>query len=124
MSAATLIARIGAMVLTLLCIGRAPAGDLGVVPLFDGERNDSLDLWGGPLSGGSGASFAKESTVVHSGGAAYQLNVGSIASGDFRFFQAFSSSLPSNASYRQDRDLTQYQTLQGYVRNDTGSPFT
>jgi hypothetical protein len=124
MSLSTQIARIGAIALALLCIGRASAGDLGIVPLFDGERNDSLDLWGGPLSAGSGATFAKESAAVHSGSAAYQLSVGNIASGDFRFFQAFSSSLPSNASYRQDRDLTQYQTLQGYVRNDTGSPFT
>ena len=36
----------------------------------------------------------------------------------------FSSSLPGIASYRQDRDLTQYQSLGGYVRNDTAVPLT
>src|SRR5436190_23990181 len=78
------ISTIAAIALTLLCISRVSAGDLSIVPFFDGERNDSLDLWGGPLSAGSGATFSKESTVVHSGAAAYQMNVGSIASGDFR----------------------------------------
>jgi hypothetical protein len=119
-----LAATIGAIALTLLCVVRAPGGDLGIVPFFDGERNDSLDLWGGPFSVGSGASFAKQSTVVHSGSRAYQMNVGSIASGDFRFFQAFSSAITGFANYRQDRDVSQYQTLQGYIRNDTGTPFT
>src|SRR5262245_23929090 len=96
-------------------VSSAPAGDLGIVPLFDGERSDTLDLWGGPLNAGSGATFTKESGVVHSGTNAYQLNVGSVTSGDFRFFQAFSSAVTSFTNYRQDRDLTRYQTLQGYI---------
>jgi hypothetical protein len=115
---------IGALWLAVIIAGNIGAGDLSIVPFFDGERSDSLNLWGGPFGVASGASFSKQSTVVHSGTSAYQLNVGSIGSGDFRFFQAFSSALPSNASYRQDRDLTQYQALQGYIRNDTGAPFT
>ena len=32
--------------------------------------------------------------------------------------------MSSFAGYRQDRDLTQYQTLDGYVRNDTTTPLT
>lgn len=118
------IATFAAALLAILATGQSQAGDLSIVPFFDGERSDPLDLWGGPLNVGSGASFMKEGTVVHSGNAAYQMNVGSVANGDLRFFQAFSSSLPSNSSYRQDRDLTQYQALQGYIRNDTGSAFT
>ena len=115
---------IGAIVLLLLCTGRAPAGDLGIVPLLDGERNDSLDLWGGPLSAGNTSGFAKESTVVHSGTGAYQANLGSIANGGFEFFQAFSSQVDGTPRYRQDRDLTQYQSLQGYVENSTTQPLT
>src|SRR5262249_34788697 len=42
----------------------------------------------------------------------------------FKFFQTFSSALTSFVNYRQDRDLTQYQTLEGYVRNDTTTPLT
>jgi hypothetical protein len=109
----------------------ALAGDLGIVPLLDGERSDMLDLWGGPLGVSSGATLATQSSVAHSGAAAYQLNVGTIPSGNIRFFQAFSSQVNRTQLqpggeyvYRQDRDLTQYQSLQGYVRNDTGTPFT
>jgi hypothetical protein len=95
------------------------AGNLGVVPLLNGERNDSLNLWGGPLSGGNTIGFTRQSTVTHSGTGAYRANLGSVASGDFKFFQTFSSALASQ-SYRQDRSLTRYDTLGGYVRNDTG----
>jgi len=103
---------------------KASAGDLSVVPWLDGERNDSLNLWGGPLSAGNISSFAKQSAVVHSGLGAYQANLGSVPNAGFRFFQTFSSALPGNPNYRQDRDLTQYQTLEGYVRNDTAVPLT
>ncbi|HEX4414968.1 MAG TPA: dockerin type I repeat-containing protein [Lacipirellulaceae bacterium] len=113
-----------ALLLLALGGGVAIAGDMGDVPLLNGERNDSLDLWGGPLSAGNISSFTKESSVVHSGTGAYQANLGSLANGGFGFFQMFSSSLPSNAAYRQDRDLTQYSSLGGYVRNDTASPLT
>ena len=92
----------------------------------NGERSDSLNLWGGPFRPGNIAhgGFTKQSTVVHSGTGAYQANLGSIAEWRLEFFQTFSSGLSGNASYRQDRDLTQYQTLEGYVRNDTGNPLT
>ncbi len=108
----------------LFCTGPLTAGDLSDVPLLNGERSDSLDLWGGTLSPGNITSFTKESSVVHSGTGAYQANLGSLANGGFGFFQMFSSSLPSNAAYRQDRDLTQYSALGGYVRNDTTAPIT
>ncbi len=99
------------------------AGDLGRVPLFDGERSDSLNLWGGPFNAGNIVSTSKQSTIVHSGVGAYRANLGSVPNDGFRFFQTFSS---GNApiSLRQDRDLTQYQMLEGYVRNDAGVPLT
>lgn len=124
MFASTRIAVVGAIALTLLCISRASAGDLGIVPLLDGERSDSLNLWGGPLSSGNTTSFAKESSIVHSGTGAYQANLGSVPNGGFKFFQTFSSQVNGTPGYRQDRDLTQYQTLEGYVRNDTSTPLT
>ena len=43
------------------------------------------------------------------------------ASGSLKRFPA---AFPRNPSYRQDRDLTQYQSLSGYVRNDSGNPLT
>lgn len=100
------------------------AGDLGVVPLFDGERSDALNLWGGPLTPGNILSFTKQSTVVRSGTGAYRANLGSIPADETRFFQTFSGQVTGFAGYRQDRDLTQYQSLGGYVRNDSGVPLT
>src|SRR3954468_3199953 len=105
-------------------VGTLRAGDLSDVPLLNGERSDSLDLWGGSLSAGNITSFSKESSIVHSGSGAYQANLGSLPDGGFGFFQMFSSSLPANANYRQDRDLTQYSDLGGYIRNDTAVPLT
>jgi hypothetical protein len=103
------------------------AGDLGVVPLFDGERTDSgapLNLWGGRFGSGNTVSFFKQSTTVRSGLGAYQAILGSVPDGGSRFFQTFSSALPVNPEYRQDRNLTRYDTLEGYLRNDTGNPIT
>lgn len=102
----------------------AVAGDLGYVPLFDGERFDSLNLWGGPFSAGNIAGFAKQSAIVRTGSGAYQASLGSIPNDGFRFFQTFSSAVNGAPGYRQDRDLTSYQSLAGYVRNDTSTPLT
>jgi hypothetical protein len=108
----------------LIGAGNAPAGDLSIVPLLDGERSDSLNLWGGPITAGNTSGFTKQSSVVHSGIGAYQANLGSVPSGGFKFFQTFSSQVIGTPGYRQDRDLTQYQSLDGYVRNDTATPLT
>ncbi|MCC6491857.1 MAG: hypothetical protein IT424_02430 [Pirellulales bacterium] len=97
---------------------------MSIVPLFDGERADSLNLWGGPFTPGNIVSIARQSAIVHSGGGAYRANLGSIPDQGFRFFQTFSSQLTGLVNYRQDRDLTQYQSLEGYVRNDAGAPLT
>ena len=70
------------------------AQDMGLVPLLDGERFDSsslLNTWGGAISPQSGVTFSREGSVVHSGIGAYQFNLGSVANGDFRFVQTFSS---------------------------------
>ena len=117
------------VVLTILAAfsAAASAQDMGIVPLLNGERADSpsaLNTWGGPLTAGSGTSFTKETSVVHSGTGAYQIDLTSVANGGFRFAQTFSSALTGNVNYRQDRDLTQYQSLSGYVRNDSGNPLT
>ncbi len=113
-----------AMLLAAMPFAGTFAGDMSLVPLLDGERSDSLNLWGGPLGVGSTNGFAKQSTVVYSGNGAYQADLGSVASGGFEFFQTFSSAVDGTPGYRQDRNLTRYDTLQGYIRNDTGNPIT
>jgi hypothetical protein len=109
--------------LAAICLGAAVhAGDLSVVPFLNGERSDSRNLWGGPINAGSTGGFTKQSSVVRSGGSAYQANLGS--ADPFEFFFTSSSELTGTQARRQDRDLTQYQTLEGYVRNDAGNPLT
>jgi hypothetical protein len=112
------------ILLAALCAfaGRSSAGDLSIVPLLNGERSDSLNLWGGPLNAGSTGGFTKQSAVVRTGAGAYRANLG--PADPFEFFQTFSSALTGTESRRQDRDLTQYQTLEGWVRNDAGSNLT
>jgi hypothetical protein len=100
------------------------AGDLGIVPLFDGERSDNLNLWGGPFNNGNIVGLTKQASVVRSGTGAYRANLGSVPNDAFRFFQTFSSAVNGTPGYRQDRDLTFYESLEGYVRNDTGVPLT
>lgn len=111
--------------LVVACAVRAvAAGDLAIVPLFDGERSDVLNLWGGPFSSGSAVSLTKQSSVVRSGIGAYRINLGSLPNNGSRFFQTFSSAVSATQGFRQDRDLTPYQSLEGYVRNDVGVPLT
>jgi hypothetical protein len=111
-----------ALIASALVANVTAAGDLSIVPLLNGERADSLNLWGGPLGNGSTNGFTKQSSVVRSGASAYRADLGDAAS--FEFFQTFSSALTGTEARRQDRDLTQYQTLEGWVRNDAGSPLT
>jgi hypothetical protein len=113
-----------AWLLTTWTVGPLRAGDLGVVPLFDGERFDSLNLWGGPFTAGANVTVTKQSTVVRTGNGAMRANLGAVPNESFRFFQTFSSAVNGTPGYRQDRDLTFYQSLEGYVRNDTGAEIT
>jgi hypothetical protein len=120
-----------AMTLAIGAAGAASglAGDLSVVPLFDGERSDSLNLWGGPFNNGNlGCSLSpcvvKQTAIKRSGTSAYEAILGSVPNDAFRFFQTFSSAVNGTPGYRQDRDLTRYENLSGYVRNDTGADLT
>ncbi len=123
-----LIRALAASLLALILANTLPrgatAGDLGYVPLLNGERSDLLNLWGGPFLTGNISSFAKESTIVNSGTGAYRATLSAVPASGNWFFQTFSSSLSGGTNYHQDRDLTQYQTLEGYVRNDTPVPLT
>jgi hypothetical protein len=113
---------IAALLVLAVAAASAPAGDLSIVPLLNGERSDSRNLWGGLLNAGSTNGFLKQVAIKRTGNAAYQANLGDAAASEF-FFTS-SSALTGFQAYRQDRDLTQYQTLEGWVRNDAGNPLT
>lgn len=109
-----------AVMLCLAASEMSPAGDLSVVPFFNGERSDTLNLWGGIFLPGNTQSVFKQTSVTRTGSGAYQAILGSVPAGSSRFFQTFSSDVDYTPGRRQDRNLTRYDTIQGYFRNDTG----
>ncbi|MBN1854424.1 MAG: hypothetical protein JW829_16960 [Pirellulales bacterium] len=113
-----------AVFLTMLAVRSTGAGDLSTIPLIDGERAGDLNYWGGPFGIGNISSIAKQSVVVHSGQYAYRVDLGSIGSGGFGFFQTFSSGFGPSAAYRQTRNLDYFDLVGGYIRNETGTDFT
>jgi hypothetical protein len=109
--------------MVLAVVGSSPgrATDLAVVPLLDGERGSLVSNWGGPFSAGNIPGVSLQSSVVHSGQAAYRADLGAISASGFGFFQSFSSEPTGIQGRRQTRDLTRYDGFEAYVRNDTGT---
>ena len=102
----------------------ASAGDLSVVPLLNGERADSLNLVGRTAGPGSIGQRIHQAVGRRPHRHRRLSREPWRAPIRFEFFQTFSSALTGDPDRRQDRDLTQYQTLEGYVRNDAGNPLT
>ncbi len=98
------------------------ANDFSIVPLLDGERDGELNYWGGPFGTLNMVGMTKQTSVVRSGNAAYQANLGSLAPSTLSFFQTFSSERTGTEAQRQTRDLTRYDGFEGYFRNDTNVP--
>ena len=103
-----------------LCAARARAGDMSLVPLFDGERVRFAQPVGRAVSRRQRRQLYRSSRPSSACGTApIRPTSARIPNDGSRFFQTFSSAVNGTPGYRQDRDLTQYQTLEGYVRNDT-----
>ncbi|TWU29325.1 dockerin type I repeat-containing protein [Bythopirellula polymerisocia] len=113
-----------AFVLSCLPGNLLTATDFSVVPLLDGERDGELNYWGGPFGTLNMVGMTKQTSVVHSGNAAYQANLGSLPANTLSFFQTFSSERTGTEAQRQTRDLTRYDGFEGYFRNDTNAPLS
>ena len=101
---------------------RVHARDLAVVPLLNGERDGLNNYWGGPFGSFRVDEIALDTNVVHSGDAAYRVDLGTLSAGNLSFFQSFSSARTGTQDRRQTRDLTRYESFEGYLRNDTNAP--
>jgi hypothetical protein len=100
----------------------AQAKDLSLAPVLDGERYGNLNYWGGPFGTNNMIGITNQSSIVHSGNNAYQVNLGSLPANAGSFFQTFSSQGTSVQEQRQTRDLTLYEGFEAYFRNDTNAP--
>ncbi len=105
----------------LLACGRAlgseTAADLGVVTLFDGERGETLNTWGGGWGVGSMRTIEIQSAHVHSGRFALGAELGPTPPGGDRCLQCFASGFGPSKAYCQTRDLSRFARLEFYVQN-------
>lgn len=97
--------------------------DLSAVPLLDGERDGLNNYWGGPFSTFNMNGISLETSIVHGGNTSYRADLGSLPAGNLSFFQTFSSATTDTQDLRQTRDLTRYDSFEGYIRNDTSAAF-
>ncbi len=101
------------------CLGR----DLSAVPLLDGERDGLNNYWGGPFGTFNMNGISLETGIVHGGNTSYRADLGSLPASNLSFFQTFSSATTGTQDLRQTRDLTRYESFEGYIRNDTSASF-
>ncbi len=105
-----------------MCFSTASGRDLSVVPLLDGERDGIKNYWGGGFNAFNTNGVSVQSSVVRSGNAAYEVDLGNLPASTLSFLQTFSSQNTGTQDLRQTRDLTRYESLDGYIRNDTNAP--
>jgi hypothetical protein len=98
------------------------AGDLSVTPFLNGERDGMNNYWGGPFGTFNMTGISLETSIVHSGDASYRADLGSLPANNLSFFQTFSSERTGTQNLRQTRDITRYESFEGYIRNDTNAP--
>jgi len=97
--------------------------NLSAVPLINAERDGLNNYWGGQFSTFNMDGISLETSIVHSGKASYRADLGSLPASNLSFFQTFSSAKTGTQNLRQTRDLTRYESFEGYIRNDTGVAF-
>jgi hypothetical protein len=106
-----------------LALGTAPAwagsGDLAVVPLFDGQRSEFLNTWGGVWGPGSTESIRLVSLDSQIGRHVLCVELGPVAAGEHRYLQCFASGFGLTREYHQTRNLARYERLHFGLQNLT-----
>lgn len=107
------------------------SADISEVPLWDGETVDNrthgddrlTNRLGGGTVGGTRLVISHTTTTVHSGQGAFRL-AASIPLGSYGFSGISMTGFGPNASYIDTRDLTRFQNITFWLKNETGAPFT
>ena len=103
-------------------VARLQAADLSVVSLFDAERDELVNNWGGAWGTGNMRDVRLESQWVHSGRRALCCELGPTRAGELRYTQCLASGFGRTAGHRQVRDLARFQRMTFAVLNRTGVP--
>ena len=114
------LSRVAVACLTLFIAARAEATDLSVVSLFDAERDELVNNWGGAWGSGNMRDVRLESQWVHSGRRALSCELGPTRAGELRYTQCLASGFGRTAGHRQVRDLARFQRMTFAVLNRTG----
>ena len=116
-------ARTGFCVVMWLALGSASAWavshDLAVVPLFDGQRSEFLNTWGGAWGPGSTQGIRLLSADAESGRRVLCVELGPVPAGEHRYLQCFASGFGPTREYCQTRNLARYERLHLGLRNMT-----
>ncbi len=116
-------ARIGFCAVTWLALGGAPArvvaGDLAVVPLFDGQQSEFLNTWGGAWGPGSTQGIRLLPADAPRGGRVLCVELGQVAAAEHRYLQCFACGFGPTREYYQTRNLARYERLHIDLQNRT-----
>ena len=108
------------------------AADISQVRLWDGELHDSTDpatfllntMGGNPVQG-IHATISYATDTTHTGIGAYQIRTnGQIPVSEFDYVGTALAGFGPNTQYVDTRDLTTYDRVEFWVRNQTGAPFS
>ncbi len=103
--------------------------DISHVPLLDGETvsggNNLMNRFGGntSLAFNVAVSHTTDPALIRTGNGAIKMNVG-VAQNSFGFVITALGGVEPNALYTDTRDLTAFDEVRFFVRNQTGSNFT
>lgn len=98
----------------------ARAADLARVPLFDAERSELLNAWGGAWAVGNARSVTIQCDMVHAGARALAVEMGPVEPGQDRYVQCLASGFGRHEPYYQTRDVARYERLEFHVSNAAG----
>lgn len=115
--------RIRFCVAVWLALGNAPpwavSRDLAVVPLFDGQRSEFLNTWGGSWGPGTTQSIRLLSADAQNGRRVLCVELGQVPVGEHRYLQCFASGFGPTREYYQTRNLARYERLHIGLQNKT-----
>ena len=97
----------------------AVSHDLAVVPLFDGQRSEFLNTWGGAWGRGSMQSICLLPADAQSGRRVLCVELGQVPAGEHCYLQCFASGFGPTREYFQTRNLARYERLHIGLRNTT-----
>jgi hypothetical protein len=95
--------------------------DLSVTPLFDGQRTELVNTWGGTWQAGSMQKISVQPASTQRGRTALTAETGSLSAGRETYLQCFACGFGPSRAYYQTRDLARYSALRFTIANDTGA---